>query len=349
MSQSRNIAYFDTMRAIATLSVIIIHVSTPVVKMSYGNDIPSWWVGNIIDSAVRFCVPLFLLLSGTTLLSKDYKLGEFYRKRFMRVLLPFLFWAAAYLVYSWLIIKQSQRPYGFEAIKNWAIKLYVEKGISLHFWFIYMLLVLYLFIPFLGRGLRKLQDKVIFYILLAWFVLNLLLMIYVIKLDNFPFIAKAFNYFRFAGYLVLGYYLSKKDFSQLKMKLLGWGFFIGSVLFVSIYTYFISKSDHKLNLFMYNYLSINTIIQTIAVFMIVSGSEIKNKILIFLRDTISNYSFGIYLVHIMVIGVLFLNKIFWTMAPPIVSVPLITLLVLIISTGIIYLLRKIPGGKYISG
>lgn len=337
------------MRAIATVCVILIHVSTPVVKMSYGHDMHSWWVGNMVDSAIRFCVPLFLLLSGASLLSKDYTLWEFYKKRFMRVLLPFMFWAVAYLVYSWFITKQSARPYGFEAIKGWVVKLYVEKGISIHFWFIYVLLVLYIFIPFLGKGLRRLQDKTILYILLAWFLFNLVFMTGVIKLDNLPFVAKVLNYIRYAGYLILGYYLSRKDFSQLKIKLLGWVLFIGSVLFTAFITFHLSARAHKLDLTYYSYLSINTIIQTIAAFMLISSSKLKNKPLVFLRNTVSNYSFGIYLVHVMVIGVLFLHKIFWTMAPPLISIPLITILCLIISTLIVFLMRKIPGGKYISG
>ena len=63
----------------------------------------------------------------------------------------------------------------------------------------------------------------------------------------------------------------------------------------------------------------------------------------------SNYSYGIYLVHIMVIDTFFRNGIFWTMAYPLISLPVVVMLTLITSLGIIFLLRKIPFGKYISG
>ena len=106
---------------------------------------------------------------------------------------------------------------------------------------------------------------------------------------------------------------------------------------------------HRLNLRMYSYLNINTIIQSISIFIWFKDSVIKNKILSILQRLISNYSYGIYLVHILVIGVFFNNGIFWTMAHPLISLPLVTLMTLITSFIIIYILRKIPFGKYISG
>jgi hypothetical protein len=51
----------------------------------------------------------------------------------------------------------------------------------------------------------------------------------------------------------------------------------------------------------------------------------------------------------MIIGILFQHGIYWKFAHPLVSLPLLTFIVLISSFGIIFVLRKIPGGKYISG
>ncbi|MDP4239108.1 MAG: hypothetical protein Q8904_06510, partial [Bacteroidota bacterium] len=86
-----------------------------------------------------------------------------------------------------------------------------------------------------------------------------------------------------------------------------------------------------------------------AIFLWIKDSGVKNKYLLLLQRTISNYSYGIYLVHILVIGIFFSNGIFWTMAHPLVSLPLVTLMTLMTSLFIIYILRKIPFGKYISG
>ena len=68
MPEKSKIQYLDILRTLATIGVIIIHTSSPVLNMAYGHSMSEWWVGNIFDSASRFAVPLFLLLSGATLL-----------------------------------------------------------------------------------------------------------------------------------------------------------------------------------------------------------------------------------------------------------------------------------------
>ena len=90
-NRENNIEWLDSLRALAIIGVIMIHISSPVVKMSYGGNMIYWWIGNIINSSIRFAVPVFLMISGATMLNRKYKLGEFYKKRMMRVLLPLVF------------------------------------------------------------------------------------------------------------------------------------------------------------------------------------------------------------------------------------------------------------------
>ena len=92
---NRRIEWLDSLRAIAILAVIVIHVSSPVVNRAYGSNMTYWWIGHVFDSAVRFAVPLFLMISGAMLLTKEYNLREFYKKRVVRVLLPFPFYNGA--------------------------------------------------------------------------------------------------------------------------------------------------------------------------------------------------------------------------------------------------------------
>jgi peptidoglycan/LPS O-acetylase OafA/YrhL len=143
--------------------------------------------------------------------------------------------------------------------------------------------------------------------------------------------------------------LCEKRFFGSKIQVVGVILFIGSILFVAIYTYFVSENARKLDLIMYWNWSPASIVQTIAVYLMVAGYQLKNKPLVFVRDVLSNHSYGIYLVQIMVIGILFINGILWTIASPLISIPLLSILVFVVSAVIIKLLAKIPGGKYISG
>lgn len=343
--------WLDTLRATAMLGVIIIHVSSPLVNMTFSKNMPYWWIGNITDSAVRFAVPLFLMLSGATLLGKDYKLGKFYKRRFTRVLVPFLFWMIVYWVYRWFMLEPKQQPHELSAIFQWASDLFLKEGISKHFWYVYMIVFIYLFVPFLGRGIRKLSSSAILFITLGWVILTFICKSIPLNMYRWSgeYASKFLGYFLYAGYLVLGYYLGNLPVTTNKTRLFASVVFILTILVSSVVTSVFSWNAHRLDLSMYSYLTINTIIQTSAIFVCVKDSTCKNKYLSLFQQTISDYSYGIYLVHIMVIGIFFNNGIFWSMAHPLISLPLVTGMTLIASFGIIFILRKIPAGKYIAG
>ena len=343
--------WLDTLRAIATLGVIVIHLSSPLVKMSYGKNMSYWWIGNIMDSGVRFAVPIFLMLSGATLLAKEYRLNDFYKRRILRVLVPFLFWIVVYLIYQWLILKSIVQPHDLPSIRNWAVNLFLKEGISKHFWYIYMILFIYLFVPLLGKGLRKLSNPAIIGLLLGWVILTFICKGISFNTYNWSggYLSKLFGYILFSGYLVFGYYFGKLPVNSSLIRNSAFAVFVLTILASSVLTYLFSRNVHKLDLSIYGYLSINTIVQSCALFLLVKDSAIKNKYLAFIQSTISSYSYGIYLVHIMVIGVFFNYGIFWTMANPLVSLPLLIITVLACSILIIYILRMIPFGKYISG
>lgn len=346
-----NIQWLDTMRALATLGVIIIHISSPLVNMAYGKNMPYWWIGNVVDSAVRFAVPVFLMLSGATLLGKEYNLREFYTRRFTRVLLPFLFWLVVYWIYRWAMLKTWQQPQEPLAILTWAGKLFLKEGVSKHFWYVYMIVFIYLFVPFLVKALRKLSLSVISNILLLWVILTFVFKSTPLNMYNWSgdYGSKFGGYFLYSGYLVLGYYLSKLPVTSRKIRFSAAAIFILSASVSAVATYLFSQKSHRLDMSIYSYLSVNTIIQSIALFMWIKDITVKNKYTSLIQSNISNYSYGIYLVHIIVIGVLFRNGIYWSFAHPLLSLPLLAVGVLVCSFLIIFVLRKIPFGKYISG
>ena len=345
------IQWLDTLRSLAILGVIVIHVSSPLVNMTYGTDMSFWWIGNVVDSAVRFSVPLFLMLSGATLLGKEYKLNEFYKRRFSRVLVPFLFWLVVYLVYRWLLLFPKQQPHELHSIFDWASNLFLKEGVSKHFWYIYMILFLYLFVPFLGKALQKLNLSVISNLLLVWVVLTFACKSIPLNMYNWSgeYGSKLLGYFLYSGYMVLGYYLSRLPVCTAKIRFSAAFIFVVSVAVSAVCTYFFSKNIHKLDLSMYGYLGINTIIQSISIFVWVKDSTFESKYLYETFETISKYSYSIYLVHILVISIMFDNGIYWAIANPLISLPVITLMVLVCSFAIIFVLRMFPGGKRVTG
>ncbi len=351
MPEKSKIQYLDVLRALATIGVIVIHTSSPVLNMAYGHSMSEWWVGNIFDSASRFAVPLFLMLSGATLIGKEDPLAVFYKKRMMRVLVPFLFWMLVYWVYRWLMLQPHQQPQQMNDIIQWAVRLFLDEGISKHFWYIYMIIFIYLFIPFIGKIVRNTSNNQLFVGLLAWVVLcvstNSMNLSFYKWTGDYEY--KLLGYFQYSGFVVLGYFLNKVELKLNHRRLIAGITFVLSVIVSALVAYFMSKSDGRLNLKVYSYFSINTIIQAIAIFVLIKGIVVENKYFSQICAYISDYSYGVYLVHIILIGVLFRNGVYWSFAHPIVSLPLLLLMVLFSSMIIIFFIRKIPGGKYISG
>jgi surface polysaccharide O-acyltransferase-like enzyme len=91
---------FDLLRVIAIYMVMQIHTGefeyispTGTVLHTAG----SWAVG-WTNSLPRVCVPLFVMITGFFLFPIEDE-RKFFRKRFTRVLIPFVIWCAVYAFY----------------------------------------------------------------------------------------------------------------------------------------------------------------------------------------------------------------------------------------------------------
>lgn len=55
--------WLDNARIAAIFAVVLLHVAAEIVNgTAIGSEF--WWFGNIYDSLVRWCVPIFVLESG---------------------------------------------------------------------------------------------------------------------------------------------------------------------------------------------------------------------------------------------------------------------------------------------
>ncbi|WP_241901942.1 acyltransferase, partial [Vibrio breoganii] len=91
------VVFLSNLRAIAAIAVVLLHSSAKFVTNEYFmNDLQAWWAGNIFDSSTRWCVPIFVMLSGFLLTSgeKEESQYEFYKKRLNKIFIPLIFWTA---------------------------------------------------------------------------------------------------------------------------------------------------------------------------------------------------------------------------------------------------------------
>ena len=348
----KRIEWLDSLCTLAVASVMLIPISMPIVNTTFGKEMNFWWIGHILNSSVRFAIPMFLMVSGAVLFSRKHNLKDFYKKYFVRFLLPFLFFMLVYWVSGWFNLPEESRPRGIIKTLGWGADLFLKKGISEHFWFIYILLFLYLVVPFASVFVQKLKSEMIVFLLAAWVLLAVISCNFPVNLFRWStenMLQRLYIYVLYMGYMVLGYYLYNIFYVSRNIRLTAAILYIITTIATVLVVYYTSRAKSELDLAPYNYLSLNTIIQSAAVFISLKQTKIKTGWLKQLAASISNRCYGIYLVHILVINIFFNHGFSWTMAHPLISLPVLLILTLGTSLAIVFLLRKIPYGKYIAG
>jgi surface polysaccharide O-acyltransferase-like enzyme len=194
-----HLPYADAARALAISLVVILHITATLVDKGYSTGRLNWWVANLVDSVARIGVPLFVLVSGTLLLDprRDESLTVFFRKRFIKVLIPLLGWSIIYI--AWRIFYEGETFTLQSAF--WAI---LENTVAYHFWFLYMILGLYLVTPILRVFTRIAVEKDYKYFLVIWMIAvclpPLLGQFFGITLADFWVIVIGFSGYYMAGY-----------------------------------------------------------------------------------------------------------------------------------------------------
>jgi surface polysaccharide O-acyltransferase-like enzyme len=138
-----HLGWLDLIRVLAAVAVVLVHVVAPWVT-SLPSGTPGWHTANVLDAAVRWCVPVFVMTSGALLLDPRHQqpARTFYRRRAARVLVPLLCWTALYL---------ALRAWWLEPGTPWRELLVdVARGSPfLHLYFLFLLVGLYLVTPLL--------------------------------------------------------------------------------------------------------------------------------------------------------------------------------------------------------
>ena len=62
-------------------------------------DRPTFLQGCALGSAVRCCVPLFVMMTGVLLFPVRNGMSEFYKKRIGRIVVPLIFWSVIDCLY----------------------------------------------------------------------------------------------------------------------------------------------------------------------------------------------------------------------------------------------------------
>lgn len=343
MEIKKRVIYADLLRVFSAFAVIILHVAaTPWYK--YNIHSTSWGMLNVIDSSVRWCVPVFFMLSGMFMLNpnKDILNKTLYRKNILKLLFLLFITALGYDIFISIldgnIINMS---FITKSIKN-----IILGNVRYHLWFLYQIIGLYILTPIIRSFIRGATKKDIEYCLIIGFIFSILVPT-MIKFYPFSTIlttaVKLNVYIGYAFYYLSGYYLSKYTLDKLIRNIL-YGIGIVSLIFTIVATYQYSLIKGNPQSVFYEYLTPNVMFMSFAIFIVfkqINKRHTENNIVNKGIVNLSKYTLGIYIIHD---GVkIFLEKINFIPINTnvLIYVPLQSIIIFIISGGIIISLKKI--------
>lgn len=330
----------DILRIVALLAVILVHICGGPVD-TIPPTTADWKIMVLLRGLVTWEVPVYVMISGRFFLDpeRDITFTKI-RKSIFRLMLAFLVWDVIYAGYYFLN--------GAYSGLNWK-GIFGEAIIGpYHFWYLHMLILVYAITPFLRKitADKKLMEYFIVLFLIFQFITEYgpLLPFVGSIIDQWLGIANYYFTLGYSGYYILGYYLYKHKLpTKLEIPL----YIVGiCTLAASALANLNASLAAGYEVVQYTqYMRPNIIIVTMAVYTFgvkrLSRLSLSDKAVRIL-SSLSEHSFGVYLIHALVIEGFALLGMTPTLIHPLLMIPIYTVIVYLTSHFVIVLLRKIP-------
>lgn len=285
----------ELLRVVACIMVVCIHVAN-YYSRGYGlGEVSnaSYIFSIVINTISRVAVPIFFMISGALLLDETILVKKSLR-RVGNTLFALVGWSGIYYVWNYYY---RDRTYDF--------RLIFEEPVKAHLWFLYAILGMYLVLPFLQSMFKNMQDILMRYFVVMWFLC--LTFDYVISLSGLeiayqiPLVGNSC----YLGYFVMGYIVKgtiKKIPISTKTCYGGAAIALSAVV-VLTYICTTLTGEHYDKLFQYRNILI-VIASSLVFYDALKNqhrpySERTKKVLRFL----SKHSFTIYLCHVLFLDI----------------------------------------------
>ena len=314
----------DFLRVMSMIMVIIIHIANYYCR-SFSNISKASYLGALIFNTIsRISVPIFFMISGATLLSKEYDKDK-NRLRIKRKIITLIIITIIYIVWDTYFMNKSID------IVNLLYK--PERKLL---WFMYAIIGIYISLPFVkcmidNMGFR--EDRLF---VVLWISFNGILK-YIGISDYFriPIIDGTY----YLGYFIIGYLIIKYS-KEIEHKKKNWILILITILsfiIVITTTYIITLNNSKHFTGLLTYSNLFIIVSSISSFIFIyfNIKDISNSII----SKLSYLSFGIYLIHGILLN-LIMYYIPYSNINSFIGIPIILIIILIFSCLIITLIKK---------
>ena len=370
---NKRIIWLDFVKFIAISMMIAVHCTDNVTPTERSEAWYNLW-GSFYGSFMRPAIPLFVMVTGALLLPVKENISTFYTKRLTRLVIPFIVWSGLYNLFPWITGLLGLSPTIINDFFAWAEPDQSFSGalhnilmipfnfsmLAVQMWYVYLLIGLYLYMPFFSAWVKQASVKEQKIFLTLWFISLFIpyLREYLTKdlwgTCSWNEFGLLYYFAGFNGYLLLGYYIKNNDinFSWGKLAVIGIpSFIIGYCItflgFKSI-TAIPGQPAELVELF-FTYCSPNVLLMTLPIFLVIKKNHFKSVTIRRFAINISTCTLGIWMSHYLFLGPCYMLVEFLplhTMLKMIVC----TILLLSITWGFVYVIRKSGKiGKWIMG
>lgn len=293
------VKYSDALKFVSIIMVIAIHIFCDYRDLFIGNNQLKYAILTFFDSLTRVAVPMFFMITGSFMLSnkKNEKYLEHLKKRIPNLFIPFFLISIIYYMVNQYNLKENLSIIDF-------VGLFTTGNIKYHFWFMYTIIMIYMFIPFIKKLVQNISKKELITLIILIFIfgnvmsfLSIIFNKYNIKLLSSFVLPDIIIYI---NYLLVGYYLYNNKINEKNKKI------IYIVAIISIILMNIVDNLYNTEIRIDVILTANSIfalIPSIAVYTLFKDNYDKLNIPKFFDKFItknSKYIFYIYMLHVLV-------------------------------------------------
>lgn len=338
------IFWIDFLKLISIAAMIMLHIAA-VGMTKYKAGSIDWEISNAFDSICRFCVPVFVMISGTVFLnrSKEIKILKYIK----RICISLLFWSIAYSLFA----ESLNILAGNITILQFCVSIVSPT----YLWFLYMIVGIYLIIPLLKPIIDNRATERYFIILWGLFSIFIPAVDEIDCINQFlkPILAQIDIklILGYSGYFVLGHYLYNEKRKINKMMLVF--LMVLAIAFTYFGTSVISRGmAYGVSELFYGYFFPTTFVTSCCIFLLFKEIEwdkicvagrIRNLI-----TTLAEISLGIYAIHMFFVMGFAKVGLFTINQYAILTLPFLEIVIFLISSCIAIFIKKvIPYGNNI--
>ncbi|SAI43181.1 integral membrane protein [Bordetella ansorpii] len=320
-------ARLDAARWVAALAVVLLHSAAQTVSdaATYGSN--AWLAANLYDSAARWCVPVFVMVSGALLLdpARSQDIRGFYSRRVARILAPLAFWTLFYLAWRTALDWWDDGRLDFS---YWPRKV-AEGAPYYHLWYLYMIVGLYLFAPLVRilYARSSIEGRRLWVVGILGVAILDALYRQALGISSGFFLTWCLPYL---GYFVAGRMIFDGELRLPRPGLLA----LGCIAATAAGVHLLSRTG-SLNLYFYDYFSLTVPLMSLAAFQwIVNSPRIPAL------PQLAPLTFGVYLIHPVFLDLAHRAGLYTGGAAQAWQLPLIAAGVFALSAALSWLLRK---------